>query len=79
MTSKTNNELFAIKTVHTDMQVNAEEKSGMATMKLATTVNKKICSESTNLRRSGGSGFQTLDSRIRSMIRISAKIVSIGP
>ena len=41
-------------------------------------INKKICSESTNLRRSGGSGFRTLDSRIRSVIRIAIKIVSLG-
>jgi len=36
-------------------------------------------SESTNLRRSGGSGFRTLDSRIRSVIQIATKIVSLGP
>ena len=42
------------------------------------THNKKH-SESTNLRRSGGSGFRTLDSRIRSVIRIATKIVSLGP
>jgi len=40
---------------------------------------RKICSESTNLRRSGGFGFRTLDSRIRSMIRIVTKILSLGP
>jgi len=42
----------------------------------------RIRSESTNLRRtrqSGGSGFRTLDSRIRSVIRIATKIVSLGP
>jgi len=39
-------------------------------------------SERTNLCRtqqSGGSGFRTLDSRIRSVIRIATKIVSLGP
>ena len=36
-------------------------------------------SESTNLRRSGGSGFRTLDSRIWSVIRIATRIVSLGP
>jgi len=39
-------------------------------------------SERTNLRQtrqSGGSGFQTLDSRIRSVIQIAIKIVSLGP
>jgi len=39
-------------------------------------------SERTNLRRtrqSGGSEFRTLDSRIRSVIRIATKIVSRGP
>ena len=35
--------------------------------------------ESTNLCRFGGSGFRTLDSRIRSVIRIATKIVSLGP
>jgi len=44
----------------------------------ATNTTRKLCSESTNLRRSGGSGFQTLDSRIRSVIRIATKIVSLG-
>jgi len=39
---------------------------------------RKLCSESTNLCRSGGSGFRTLDSRIRSVIRIATKIVSFG-
>ena len=41
--------------------------------------NKKICSESTNLRWSGGSGFRTLDSWIQSVIRIATKIASLGP
>ena len=40
---------------------------------------QEMHSESTNLRRSGGSGFRTLDSRIRSVIRITTKIVSLGP
>ena len=35
--------------------------------------------ETTNLRRSGGSGFRTLDSRIRSVIWIATKIVPPGP
>jgi len=35
-------------------------------------------SQRTNLRRSGGSGFRTLDSRIRSVIRIATKTVSLG-
>jgi len=48
----------------------------------------RIRSESTNLHRTrhdiiseqyGGSGFRTLDSRIRSVIRIATKIVSFGP
>jgi len=40
---------------------------------------QEMHSESTNLRRSGGSRFRTLDSWIRSVIRIAAKIVSLGP
>jgi len=36
-------------------------------------------SQRTNLRRSGGSGFRTLDSRVQSVIRIATKIVSLGP
>jgi len=40
---------------------------------------QEICSESTNLRRSRGSGFRTLDFRIRSVIRIATKIVPLGP
>ena len=40
---------------------------------------QEICSDSTNLCRSGGSGFRTLDSRIRSVIRIATKIVLLGP
>jgi len=39
----------------------------------------RMHSQRTNLRRSGGSGFRTLDSRIRSVIRIATKIVSLGP
>jgi len=40
---------------------------------------RKLHSESTNLCRFGGSGFRTLDSRIRSVIRIATKIVTLGP
>ena len=40
---------------------------------------RKLCSESTNIHQSGGSRFRTLDSRIRSVIRIATKIVPLGP
>jgi len=43
------------------------------------TQQQEMHSESTNLRQSGGSGFRTLDSRIRSVIRIATKIVSLCP
>ena len=41
--------------------------------------NKKAMLREHKPPRSGGSGFRTLDSRIRSMIQIATKIVSLGP
>ena len=57
----------------------AAKTTTTTTTTATTTTTRNLRSESTNLRRSGGSGFRTLDSRIRSVIQIATKIVSLGP
>ena len=69
-------------TINSHQQVNGDQLSKYVTHiqpNSHVTVITRMHSQRTNLRRSGGSGFRTLDSRIRSVIRIATKIVSLGP